>query len=61
MRAQVEPILKLLIASINIDNLEKFENNNDRINISMTTIKIIANNIVLTDLSKQKEIKLLVK
>ena len=61
MRAYVEPILKLLIDFIIIDNLDKLENNNDLIDNSISNNKIIANNIVFIDLSNKKEIKLLVK
>ena len=61
MRAQVEPILKLLIASINIDIFEKPEKNKDLIDISMINNIENAKKIVLTDLSKKKDIKLLVK
>ncbi len=61
MRAYVEPILKLLKASINIDNLDKLDNNNDRIDSSININIVIAKNIVLIDLSNKNEIKLLVK
>ena len=61
MRAYVDPILKLLIARIIVDNFEKLEKSNDLIDISIINKIIIAKNIVLTDLSNKKEIKLLVK
>ena len=60
MSAYVDPILKLLTASIIKDNFEKFESNNDRIDTSMIINKVIAKNIVLTVLSNKKESKLLV-
>ncbi len=46
---------------MSIDNLDTLENNNDLIEISIINNKIIANNIVFTDLSNKKEIRLLVK
>ena len=61
IRAYVEPILKLLIASINTDIFENLENNNDLIDISIINNIINARNIVLTALSNRKDIKLLVK
>ena len=51
----------LLIASNINDILEKRENNNDLIDNSIINKMIIARNIVFTDLSNKKEIKLLVK
>ena len=61
MRAYVDPILKLLIDIIIIDNLDNLENNNDLIDNSISNNKVIAKNIVFIDLSNKKEIKLLVK
>ncbi len=61
MSAQVEPILKLLIASIMIDNLVSLENNNDLIEHSIISNIEIAKKIVLIDLSNKNEIRLLVK
>jgi len=61
IRAYVDPILKLFIDDNIKDNLEKLENINDRIRSSIITTNIIDKNIVLTDLSSKKEIKLLVK
>ena len=46
---------------MSIDNLDTLENNNDLIEISIINNKIIAKNIVFTDLSNKKEIRLLVK
>ena len=46
---------------MSIDNLDTLENNNDLIEISIINNKIIARNIVFTDLSNKKEIRLLVK
>ncbi len=43
------------------DNFERLEKSDDLINISVSKIIAIANNIVLTDLSSKKESKLLVK
>ena len=61
IRAYVDPILKLLIASIINDNLERLENIDNRIINSIIKTNIIDKNIVFTDLSSKKEIKLLVK
>ena len=61
MSVQVDPILKLLIACKIKDILENLENNNERIESSISNNIITAKNIVLTDLSNKKEIKLLVK
>ena len=61
MSVQVDPILKLLIACRIRDIFENLENNNERIESSISNIIIIAKNIVLTDLSNKKEIKLFVK
>ena len=61
IRAYVEPILKLFIDLIINKNLEELDMRDDLIDISITTIIIIARNIVLTDLSNKKEIILLVR
>ena len=44
-----------------IDNLDKLENTNDLIEISIINNKKIAKNIVFIDLSNKKESRLLVK
>ena len=44
-----------------LDNLDKLENTNDLIDISIINNIEIAKNIVLTDLSNKKEIRLFVK
>ena len=56
--AYVEPILKLFIDNIIIENLDIKE---DRIDSSIVKTIRIARNIVLNDLSNRKERKLLVK
>ena len=61
IRAQVEPILILLIAKVIIDKLERLVNNNDLIDISINNNIEKAKMIVLKDLSNKKEIKLFVK
>ena len=61
MSAQVEPILKLFIANNIKDNLEKLENIDILIITSIINTNKIDKNIVLTDLSNKKEIRLLVK
>ena len=58
IRAYVDPILKLFIDIIIIEN---FDNSEDRIDSSIINIIVIARNIVLTGLSNKKESKLLVK
>tara|TARA_B100001250_G_scaffold407777_1_gene429098 strand:- start:476 stop:661 length:186 start_codon:yes stop_codon:yes gene_type:complete len=61
MSAYVEPILKLFIEIKIIENLECLENNKDLIDSSINNNNVKAKNIVFTDLSNKKEIKVLVK
>ena len=58
IKAYVEPILKLFIEFIIIENLDIRD---DRIDNSISNITRIARNIVLIDLSNKNESKLFVK
>jgi len=60
IRAYVEPILKLFIDIIIIENFEKLDISNNLIDISIRNRIRIANKIVLIDLSNRKDSKLLV-
>ena len=61
IRAYVEPILKLLIEIIIIDNFVKFDKSVVLIEISIINNIRIASNIVLIDLSNKKDNILFVK
>ena len=61
IRAYVDPILKLFIDFKNIENFEKSDINEARIDSSIINIIIIAKNIVLIDLSNKKDKMLFVK
>ena len=60
MSAKDDPILKLLIARINIFNFDDSENINNRIIISIRNNIIITKITAFIDLSNRKEIRLLV-